>query len=92
MSIAQNIRRYRESQSISLDQFSKMTGLTIADCINIEAGQRPLTSAEIQTVCNALVISVDDLIAEPATEPQNGASVVMSFNELQNLLGMMNDK
>lgn len=96
MSIAQNIRKFREAQAISLDQLASKTGMSIADCIQIEAGQRPLTSSEITSVCDALGISIDELIAEqeaaPVEEIKNDASVVMSFNELQNLLGMMNDK
>jgi len=97
MSIAQNIRYYREHQSITLDDFSKKTGLTIADCIKIEAGQRPLTSAEITKVCEVLDISVDELISDrdvsaPGPQRDPEGSVVMPLGELQNLLSMMNKK
>ncbi len=96
MSIAQNIRYYREHQSITLDDFSQKTGMAIVDCIKIEAGQRPLTSAEITKVCEVLSISVDELISdrEIAATPQRDpeGSVVMPIGELQNLLSMMNKK
>ena len=94
MSIAQNIRYYREQSSLTLDEFSKKTNLAIADCIKIEAGQRPLSDSEITLVCKALDITVDELIAAPSqkgsTRDPEG-SVVMPIGELQSLLGMMKD-
>lgn len=92
MSIAQNIRKYRESQSISLDRFSQLTGLSINDCIQIEAGIRPLTATEISTICYALNITSEELIAEPQeTVKEEGGSVVIPLNELQNLLASMKE-
>ena len=95
MSIAQNIRYFREQRSLTLDAFSAKTGLPIADCIKIEAGQRPLSSSEITVVCRALGITVDELIADRPhqdTPRDSEGSVVMPIGELQSLLGMMKDK
>lgn len=93
MSIAQNIRHYRELQGLTLDQFSAQTGISIADCIKVEAGQRPLTADEIASVCNALHITSDVLCADADAKLKNseGESVVMNVNELKNLLGMMKE-
>lgn len=93
MSIAQNIRHYRELQGLTLDNFSSKTGLSIADCIKIEAGQRPLTADEITKVCDVLQITSDELCKDPKPDESNreGESVVINIAELQNLLGMMKD-
>ena len=73
MSIAQNIRHYRELQGLTLDNFSSKTGLSIADCIKIEAGQRPLTADEITSRyylrfdvkdCPGVVASITRLLAD----------------------------
>lgn len=91
MSIAQNIRHYRELKKLTIDNFSAQTGLSVSDCIKIEAGQRPLTADEITRVCNVLNITSDDLCSAPKEENHEGESVVISINELQSLLGMMKD-
>ncbi len=92
MSIAQNIRHYRELKGLTLDEFSAQSGLSISDCIRIEAGQRPLSADEITKVCHVLNITADDLCSVPKEEcSHEGESVVISVNELQSLLGMMKD-
>lgn len=98
MSIGQNIKRYRESLSISEEQFAERVGITIEECRYIEAGRRPLSSAEIQKISEVLNVTFDALLSSkpiPAPpihrdEPEEG-SVLMPMDELKNLLGQMKE-
>lgn len=65
-------------------------------CERIEAGSRPLTSSEVHTICKALDVTFDMLVAAPkpakkASDEEAGGSVVMPMEELQNLLGKMKE-
>lgn len=94
MSLGENIKSIRESKNITLESFAQLTGISADNCLKIESGQRALTSAEIQSICNVLGITFDDLVRSPKQpqqpEPRSqDASVLMPVDELQKLLGKM---
>ncbi|MBR4985520.1 MAG: helix-turn-helix transcriptional regulator [Proteobacteria bacterium] len=98
MSVGNNIKRLRESRSLSLSDFASMTGMTVETCESIESGHRSLSSTEVQTICKALDVTFDVLVAEPHVskeskeeDDEEGGSLVMPVEELQNLLGKMNE-
>ena len=93
MSVNENIRRLRVGNSLSIDSFAGLTGLSVADCQKIEAGTRPLSSAEVQKICSVLDVDVDTLMTAtiPDPEARTEGSVLMPIDELQNLLGKMQE-
>ena len=92
MSVGENIKKYREYNQISIAQFATATGLSMADCEDIEAGQRAITSRELQVIARVLNTTVDALLSAPQTgTPDGGSSVVMPVDELRKLLGSMKD-
>lgn len=95
MSVGDNIKRLRESKSLTLADLAAKTGMDEAACESIEAGQRPLTSTEVRKICNALEVTFDVLVAAPkptqAETVEAGGSVVMPVEELQHLLGKMKE-
>ena len=96
MSVGDNIKRLRESKSLTLADFAAKTGMDEATCESIEAGQRPLTSTEVKKICSVLEVTFDVLVAapKPKQEPEpeeTGGSVVMPVEELKHLLGKMNE-
>ena len=92
MSVAENIKRYREYNQMSIAKFAVATGIPMQDCMAIEAGQRAIKSSELQVIARVLNATVDALLSEPQ-EPQNdnNSSVVIPIDELQKLLGNMKD-
>ncbi len=94
MSVGENIKRYREYSQMSIAKFAAATGIPMLDCMAIEAGQRAISSGELQNIARVLNATVDALLSEPqAEQPQNdgNSSVVMPIDELQKLLGNMKD-
>ena len=96
MSVGDNIKRLRESKSLTLTDLAAKTGMDEATCESIESGQRPLTSTEVRKLCSALEVTFDVLVAAPKPAPQAepaeaGGSVVMPVEELKHLLGKMNE-
>ncbi len=90
MGIGENIKAIRESKNISLIQFSAMTGIDAESCEKIEAGSRALNASEIQSICMALGVSFETLVAQRSDpEPEMQPSVLMPVDELQKLLGKM---
>ena len=92
MSVGDNIKRIRESKSMSLERFAELTGISLSSCQGIEAGQRALNSSEVQSICRVLEVSFDMLVTAPASEYMTEEeSMVMPVDELQNLLGKMKE-
>lgn len=94
MSVGENIKKLRESKSLTLAEFAAKTGMDEQTCERIEAGNRPLTSSEVHTICKALDVTFDMLVAAPKpvkAEGETGGSVVMPMEELQHLLGKMKE-
>lgn len=90
MSIGENIQYYRNQSGLSIDDFARDVNLSACDCREIESGKRRLSSAEIQTICRVLNVSLDNLLSDNPT-PEDHGSVVIPVAELQALLGKMND-
>ena len=63
LTIAGNIKKYRQSLGISQDRLSKMADVTYNTIIKIESGgsQNP-TIDTLSKIAKALNVSVDDLI------------------------------
>jgi len=95
MSVNDNIRKYRINRSLSLQQFAAQTGISLSDCQKIENGTKPLSSAEVQRICKVLGVDIDTLmtasVPDPEEEVVTEGSVLMPFEELQNLLGKMKE-
>ncbi len=92
MSVGENIKKIRESKSISLERFAELTGISLSSCQGIESGQRALNSAEVQSICRVLDISFEALVTVPASETlTEEESMVMPVDELKNLLGKMKE-
>ena len=90
MSVGENIKKIRESQSITLEKFAELTGISLTSCQGIESGQRALNSSEVQSICRVLGVTFEALVAAPPP-PKEEASMVMPVDELRNLLGKMRE-
>ena len=92
MSLGENIKNIRESKSITMEQFSELTGISMENCEKIEAGKRALSSADIQSICKVLDVNFEALVTAPKTAPApEEGSVLMPVDELQKLLGKMKE-
>ena len=101
MSLGGNIKRIRTDRNISLESFAEQLGLPVEACLAIEDDNRSLSSVEIQTICQILDVTFDSLVYEKKSSleineaEENDAaeeSVLMPVDELQKLLGKMNDE
>lgn len=93
MSLGDNIKMYRESKMMSLDDFSAKTGIALDACQAIEIGKRALSSAEIQSICRVLDVTFESLVTPPPapSDACTEGSVLMPVDELRNLLGKMRE-
>lgn len=98
MSVGKNIRKYRELLEMTQSDFARRIGVSVFECLAIEAGTRSLTSAEIQRIVTVLGIPMEvllsDAVEEPAPQnvPEEGGSVVMPLSDLNDLLGKMREQ
>lgn len=94
MSVGENVKFYREKKPLSIAKFASLIGISVNDCVLIEAGQRTISSAEIRAICQVLDIGIEALLAERhEDEPMDSSdgSMLMPIDELQQLLGQMKD-
>ena len=101
MSLGGNIKRIRTDKNISLESFAAKMGLSVDACAAIEDDNRSLSSVEIQTICQILDVTFDSLVYEKKSaveamdkqdeEDSAEESVLMPVDELQKLLGKMNE-
>ncbi len=92
MSVGENIKKIRESKSMSLERFAELTGISLSSCEGIEAGQRALNSSEVQSICRVLEVNFDALVTAPSPETlKEEESMVMPVDELKDLLGKMKE-
>lgn len=68
--LAHNVRRLREAHGLSLAQLAERTGVTKATLFRIESLQTNPTLDTVLRLCDALSVSIADLIALP-----NGSGV-----------------
>ncbi len=104
MSLGGNIKRIRTDKNIGIDSFAAKLGLPVEACLAIEDDNRSLSSVEIQTICQILGVTFDSLVYEKKSSLENleindveendaaEESVLMPVDELQKLLGKMNDE
>jgi transcriptional regulator with XRE-family HTH domain len=63
LSIAKNIKKYRDKLGISQDKLSKLASVTLHTLTKIETGATPDPRIEtLKKIANGLGVSVDDLI------------------------------
>ena len=61
--IAKNIKKYRQKQSISQDKLSKLADIAYNVIIKIESGATPNPTIETMTkIARGLGVSIDDLM------------------------------
>lgn len=63
LTIAKNIKKYRDKMGISQDKLSKLAGITLHTITKIESGATPDPRIEtVRKIANALGVGVDDLL------------------------------
>ncbi|MFA5625654.1 MAG: helix-turn-helix transcriptional regulator [Bradymonadales bacterium] len=92
MSVAENVKFLRLSNSWSIDDFAQRMELSVADCQAIESGVRVISSAEINRMCRIFDVSIDELFSERGNYDDDEGSVLMPLDDLQTLLGKMRDQ
>ncbi|MFH1157261.1 MAG: XRE family transcriptional regulator [Pseudomonadota bacterium] len=66
--ISSNLKGYRESRNLSLDQLSDLTGVSKSMLRQIETGQSNPTIATIWKIANGLRVSFTSLLRKPIIE------------------------
>ncbi len=66
--LADNIRRLRESRSLSQQQIAKLSGIPRPTWASLETGTANPTLAVLNKAANALNISIEELVGPPRSE------------------------
>lgn len=66
--VGNRIKDIRKKKSLTITELSKYTGLSVGYLSNIERNQTSPTLRNLATICNALDISMSDIITESADE------------------------
>ena len=92
MNIGNRLKHYRTIRQLDHDALASSTGLTPSELVEIEAGQRPLSHQEVETLAKALNVSIDDLFDQGsvgASIPEESSALIPAA-KLAALLDEMN--
>jgi len=79
--VAHNLKGFRESRNLSLDQLSNQTGVSKSMLRQIENGKSSPTIATIWKIANGLRVSFTALLRKPAVDAE-----VRSFKDVEPLI------
>ncbi len=89
MNIGKTLQLLRTNAGLGVDDLAYKLDMDAKDIDNIENGSRSVTSAEIEKICQAFEISVDDFLRGKVLPQQTEGSVVIPVDKLNSLLSEM---
>ena len=91
MNLGEKIRKLRERMQLGYYELAKLTHIPAQALAAVEDGHRQLTHAELQSLSNALDVSVDVLFQEGdgIAPPAQSDSVLIPVDQLAALLDQM---
>jgi len=70
MNVAERIKQLRESQNMTKTRLAQLSGVSQSYISDIEAGKRNPTLEVISRICDALGVTVVELLSDEETKPE----------------------